>query len=82
MLVVSPYSRSDYVDNSVMDQSSVVNFIEQNWTVPAMGNGAADAAAGTLTSMLNFSRPVAHRVLLDPASGEVVPHLHIHVPGR
>jgi phospholipase C len=74
MLVVSPYSRSNYVDNSVMDQSSVVQFIEQNWSLQPMGNGAADTNAGSLDSMFDFS---AHRlppVFLSPSSGEVVGH--------
>ncbi len=74
MLVVSPYSKSNYVDNLSMDQSSVVSFIEQNWSLPAMGNGAADTSAGTLDSMFNFNGPTLDRVFLDPATGEVIHH--------
>jgi phospholipase C len=71
LLIVSPYSRSNYVDSSVMDQGSILKFIEDNWSVPALGNGAADARAGDLTSMLDFSAPTAHRVFLDPSTGQV-----------
>jgi phospholipase C len=40
LLVVSPWSRSNFVDNTLTDQSSVVKFIERNWSVPALGNGS------------------------------------------
>jgi len=74
MLVISPYSKSNFVDNVSMDQSSVVSFIEQNWSLPAMGNGAADAAAGSLDTMFNFQGPTVGRVFLNPATGEVIHH--------
>ena len=32
LLVISPYAKSNYVDHSVTDQSSVLSFIEQNWS--------------------------------------------------
>ena len=53
-LVISPWAKSNYVDNTLIDQSSVVKFIEYNWNLPALGNGAADAAAGSILSMFNF----------------------------
>jgi phospholipase C len=70
-LVISPWAKSNYVDNTLIDQSSVVKFIEYNWNVPALGNGAADVAAGSILSMFNFhsyNRPL----FLNPSTGEPV----------
>ncbi len=53
--MISPWAKSNYVDNTLIDQSSVVKFIEQNWSLPALGNGAADTTAGSLLSMFDFS---------------------------
>jgi phospholipase C len=69
-LVISPWARANRIDNTFIDQSSVVKFIEYNWGLPALGNGAADNAAGSILSMFNFRHPANHRLFLDPSSGE------------
>ena len=69
-LVISPWARPNWVDNTFTDQSSVVKFIEFNWKLPGLGNGAADTAAGSILSMFNFAHPSAHRLLLSPTTGE------------
>jgi phospholipase C len=49
----------------------VVKFIEQNWNLPALGNGATDANAGSLMSMFNFNGSGDVPALyLDPSTGE------------
>jgi phospholipase C len=70
-LVISPWARSNFVDNTLIDQSSVVKFIESNWNVPAMGNGAADDAAGSILPMFNFHR-YNPPLFLNPSTGEPV----------
>jgi phospholipase C len=81
LLVVSPWSKSNFVDNTFTDQSSVVKFIEQNWQLPALGNGAADSDAGSLMSMFDFGsqnaqgnqdQPPNGRLFLDPTTGEPI----------
>jgi phospholipase C len=77
-LVVSPWSKSNFVDSSsVIDQSSVVKFIEQNWSLPALGNGAADSAAGSIMPLFKFGQnaqgnqaPPNGQLFLDPTTGE------------
>jgi phospholipase C len=71
-LVVSPWSQSNFVSSNEIDQSSVVKFIEQNWSLPALGNGAADARAGSIMPMFNFKSktPPNGTLFLDPATGE------------
>jgi phospholipase C len=72
LLVVSPWSRSDFVDNTLTDQSSVLKFIEHNWSVPALGNGSTDAASGSPMSMFDFSSqmPPNAQLFLNPGTGE------------
>jgi len=75
-LLISPWAKSNYVDNTLIDQSSVVKFIEYNWSLPALGNGAADTSAGSILSMFNFRGRHGHGcnrpLYLDPSTGEPI----------
>jgi phospholipase C len=68
--VVSPYAGQNVVSHTFIDQSSVVKFIEQNWGLPGMGNGAADNAAGSLDTLFDFQAPPAPKLFLNPSTGE------------
>ena len=70
-LLVSPWARSNYVSSTLLDQASVVKFIEDNWHVPAMGNGASDAAAGSSSLMFDFNGKPQRPVFLNPKNGEI-----------
>jgi phospholipase C len=70
-LVISPYSKPNFVDNTLIDQSSVVRFIEDNWSLPRIGNGSFDTIAGSIQNMFNFTRRTPS-VFLDPLTGLVV----------
>jgi phospholipase C len=77
MLVISPYTRTDYVSGNLTDTSSVVKFIEDNWLRgQRLGGGSFDAIAGSLDArggLLNFQgRPDFTPVILDPTTGAVV----------
>jgi phospholipase C len=55
-LVISPWAKSNYVDHTLIDQTSVVRFIEDNWLGGArLGGGAYDASAGSIMTLFNFS---------------------------
>jgi phospholipase C len=69
-LVLSPFARRNFVDHTLIDQSSVVKFIEYNWGLPPLGNGAVDQAAGSILSMFNFQQPNNARLFLSPTTGE------------
>ncbi|HTS38637.1 MAG TPA: alkaline phosphatase family protein [Candidatus Solibacter sp.] len=74
LLVISPYARQNFVDHSITDQSSILQFIETNWNLPAMGTGSTDVKAGSLTGMFDFtSGKKAPKLTLDPTTGEVQP---------
>jgi phospholipase C len=72
LLVISPFSKRNFVDSTRTDQSSVTRFIEDNWRLGRIGSGSYDALAGTLTNMLNFYRPNFRPLILDPTTGAVV----------
>jgi phospholipase C len=77
LVVISPWTRTNYVSGSRTDQSSVVRFIEDNWLDgQRLGGGSYDALAGSLDArggVLNFRvRPNFQPVILNPTTGEVV----------
>jgi phospholipase C len=72
LLIVSPFAKRNFVDNSVTDQSSILRFIEDNWQLGRIGNQSFDAIAGPLNNMFDFGREHGHnhRLFLDPTTGE------------
>jgi phospholipase C len=83
LVVISPYTRENYVSHNRTDQSSVINFVEDNWLHgQRIGGGSFDRMAGRLDGrggVLDFfTRPQFSRVILDPATGEVVRPRHHH----
>ncbi|MBR7833202.1 alkaline phosphatase family protein [Actinospica durhamensis] len=71
LLVISPYAKSNYVNHSVTDQTSVLSFIEQNWKTGTI-TGSLAADAGSLDSFFDFNKHNADRVVLDPKTGAVL----------
>src|SRR5208282_5299113 len=55
-IVISPFSKENFVDNRITDQSSSIRFIEDNWNLGRIGNGSTDAIAGSIMGMLDFNR--------------------------
>jgi len=77
MLVISPWTRTNYVSGNLTNTASIVAFIEDNWLRGRrLGNGSYDAISGSLYArggLLDFRvRPHFRPLILDPATGEVV----------
>ena len=74
-LVISPWARKNFVDHSVIDQSSILRFIEDNWKLGRIGTGSTDAVAGSLLGMFDFDEEsgAGSKLILDPITGKVVP---------
>jgi phospholipase C len=71
LLVVSPYAKSNFVDGTTTDQSSILRFIEDNWlSGERLGGGSFDALAGTLDNMFSWHSPDFAPLFLSPATGE------------
>jgi phospholipase C len=73
LLVISPWARQNFVDNTFTEQASVLQFIEDNWNLGRVGNRSADASAGTLDNAFDFNTKDkrAPAVILNDNSGEV-----------
>jgi phospholipase C len=74
LLVISPYAKSNFVDHSITDQTSVLRFIEDNWQLGRIGNFSFDTKAGSIRNMLTFAPhgPVGgpNKLFLNPETGE------------
>ena len=55
LLVISSFAKENYVDHTLVDQTSVLRFIEDNWTLPRLDHGSFDAEAGSLLNMFDFA---------------------------
>ena len=70
MLVVSPYAKSNYVDHTLTDQTSLIRFVEDNWLAgQRIGGGSFDAIAGSIDDMFDWSKPGNSALMLDPKTG-------------
>jgi phospholipase C len=74
-LVISPWAKKNYVDHQVIDQSSILRFIEDNWNLGRIGGGSSDAIAGSIMGMFDFDQDGdgSGKLILDPNTGKVVP---------
>jgi phospholipase C len=72
LLVISPFAKKNFVDNTLTDQSSILRFIEDNWNLGRIGDQSFDAIAGTLNNMFSFSHPDGKRLILNPETGELL----------
>ena len=76
-IVISPYAKVNYVDHTLIDQSSVIKFIEDNWLggERIQNGGSFDTVAGPLNNMFDFARgegDEALKLFLNPTNGMIV----------
>ncbi|HEY2551065.1 MAG TPA: alkaline phosphatase family protein [Streptosporangiaceae bacterium] len=82
-LVISPWAKQNFVGHKVLDQSSVITFIEDNWLKgKQIGHGSFDEVAGSIDGpggLFNFrQRPNDKALLLDSVTGEVIGKVKSH----
>jgi len=70
LLMISPFAKSNFVDHSTTDQTSILRFIEDNWGLGRIGTHSFDAKSGSLGNMLNFGQLRTDILLLDPSTGQ------------
>jgi phospholipase C len=73
-MVISPWAKSNSVDHTLTDQSSIIKFVEDNWSLPSI-SGSFDSVAGSMDGMFDFAKNYGHapnkgEYLLDPNTGE------------
>ena len=75
-VVISPYTRQNYVSSNETNTASVVKFIEDNWLHGERIPNSFDATSGSLDArggLLDFNtRPHFNPVILNPTTGAVV----------
>jgi phospholipase C len=84
-MIVSPWAKTNFVDNTLTDLSSIIAFVEDNWGLGRIGGtqtsggsfvGSTDQFAGSLLNMFDFTQNHGqmrrHKTFLDPTSGNVV----------
>ena len=77
MLVISPWTRQNYVSHNLTNTASAIRFIEDNWLFGRrIGGGSYDVVSRSIASfggLLNFfTKPHFKPVILSPTTGEVV----------
>ena len=72
MLVISPWSRTNYVSQQLTNTASILKFAENNWLGgKRIGGGSYDAISNSLSGMLQFFAPHIDPVILNPTTGAV-----------
>jgi len=72
LLVISPYARSNFVDNTLSNQASILKFIEDNWNLGSIGPQSFDTLSSNLYTMFNWNQQKGDRLFLNPSIGEKV----------
>jgi phospholipase C len=67
--VISPFAKQNFVDSTLTDTTSILRFIEDNWSLGRIGDQSFDALAGSILNMFNFQGPAAAPLFLDPTTG-------------
>jgi len=71
ILIISPFTKINFVDHNMTDQTSILRFIEDNWELGEIGDQSFDLKAGSITNMLDLTSNARHAppIFLDPATG-------------
>jgi phospholipase C len=67
-IAISPFARPNHVDHRVLQQASVVRFIEDNWRLGRLGDQSFDADAASIESLFDWGLDTP-RLFLDKHTG-------------
>lgn len=70
-LLISPWAKENYIDHKMIDQTSILRFIEDNWDLGKIGDCSFDSLAGSIEHMFNFHKKHVPYLLLDKRTGQV-----------
>jgi phospholipase C len=68
-IIVSPYAKTNFVDHQIIDHSSILKFIEENWNLEQIGDQSFDRFAGSINNMFNFTGANAKNLFLSSSTG-------------
>ena len=79
LMVISPWAKHNFVDNTLTSQTSIIRFVEDNWGLPRIA-GSFDSVTNSIAGMFEFGRPGvdagsggapnANPFILDPVTGQ------------
>jgi phospholipase C len=69
LLIISPYTKTNFIDHSLIDQSSILRFIEDNWSLGRIGDQSFDSKAGSLANMFHPTATPVNKLFLDSSTG-------------
>ena len=74
LMVISPWSKPNFVDHTLTDQTSIIRFVEDNWlSGQRIGQGSYDGIANSIEGMMDFTKAQSKgRLILNPTTGEIV----------
>jgi len=59
-MLISPYAKANFIDDTQITQASVIRFIEDNWLDgQRIGQGSNDAMTGSIMNMFDFTQNVS-----------------------
>ena len=71
-MVISPYAKTNHIDSTYTEQTSVTKFIQDNWGLGRLGGIAFDERAGELNNMFDFNAAhKAPKLFLNETDGTV-----------
>jgi phospholipase C len=71
-LVISPWAKENHVSGVLLDQTSILRFIEDNWLDgERISDTSFDNIAGSIEDLFDFDEPNPRRLFLDPSTGEL-----------
>lgn len=62
-LLVSPYAHQGYIDHTLLDHTSILKFIEENWEIQPLAE--RDAKANNFLSAFDFTAPPREPMLIS-----------------
>jgi phospholipase C len=73
MLIISPWAKKNYVDHQIIDQTSILRFIEDNWQLGRIGDQSFDERADSISNMFNFTNShYTNKVFLNSSDGTII----------
>ena len=73
IVIISPWAKVNYVDHQLTDQTSILQFIEDNWSLGRIGDNSFDEKAGSILNMFNFTKGhYAENLFLNSNNGTIV----------
>lgn len=70
-ILISPWAKRNYVDHKLIDQTSILRFIEDNWELGRIGDFSFDEFAGSIKHMFDFKKRNLRYLFLDHKTGEI-----------